>query len=310
MNKKYLALCGGVGGAKLAYGLSKTLKAENLFILVNTGDDFVLNDLHICPDLDTVIYTLAGINDRERGWGIEEETWKYLETLKKFSDDSWFQLGDKDLITHIQRSYLLKNGLTLSLTIKELCKRYKVSQSIFPMSETPVCTILDTHQGELSFQEYFVKNQCKPIIKSISFKNSENSFVPKSLKNLMDNNFFDEVIICPSNPYLSIDPILSINDIKQYLINRDFPVIAVSPIINSAAIKGPTVKIMKELGIDPTSSSIAQHYEEVIDYITVDKTDKVSHSSSQAIKYHFTDILMKTDSDKKMLAKFCINLLN
>ena len=218
MKRAILAICGGIGGAKLAFGLSKVLPPEELVFLVNTGDDFTYLNFQISPDLDTVMYTLAGVNDPKRGWGLKNETWKSLKALKEYGVDTWFQLGDKDLATHIQRTQLLEEGKKLSEVTKLLCTSLGVEHLIIPMSESPVRTLVTTDKGKLAFQEYFVKFRCKPKVKKISYIGSNTAEIPKVLKKLIDENRFSGVIICPSNPYLSIDPILSIPELKLFFI--------------------------------------------------------------------------------------------
>ena len=204
MKQKILTLCGGVGGAKLAYGLSQLTTPEEIVFLVNTGDDFIHLDLHISPDLDTVMYTLAGVNDPKKGWGVKEETWNALGSLKKYGLDTWFQLGDKDLATHIRRTQLLKEGLKLSEVTRNLSSQLGLKHNILPMSESPVQTMIQTDQGKLSFQEYFVKHKCVPKIEKIEFLGSEVAEVPTFLEELIKDDKFTAIIICPSNPYLSV----------------------------------------------------------------------------------------------------------
>ena len=309
MKQKTLVLCGGVGGAKLAYGLSKLTAPEEIVFLVNTGDDFIHLDLYISPDLDTVMYTLAGVNDPKKGWGVEEETWNALGSLKKYGLDTWFQLGDKDLATHIRRTQLLKEGLKLSEVTRNLSNQLGLKHLILPMSESPVQTILQTDQGELSFQEYFVKYKCNPKIEKIKFLGNEVAEVPTFLEKLIKDNEFTGVIICPSNPYLSVDPILSINKFRTFLLETNIPVLAVSPIIDNDSIKGPTAKIMREMKITPSVNSIAAHYEELINILVIDQKDKESQTSIGSLEYLVDSIYMKNNEDKISLAKVCLEEL-
>tara|TARA_B100000700_G_scaffold109040_1_gene123010 strand:+ start:750 stop:1691 length:942 start_codon:yes stop_codon:yes gene_type:complete len=309
MKKKILVLCGGVGGAKLAYGLSKNLYPEEVVFLVNTGDDFNHYNLYISPDLDTVMYTLAGINDPDKGWGLKDETWNNLNRLKKLGVDTWFQLGDKDLATHIKRTELINEGKLLSEVTESLCSSLDVKYKIFPMSETVVSTKVKTNQGELSFQEYFVKNKCVPKVKEIKFKGNREAVVPLYIKEQIKRNGFRGVIICPSNPFLSVDPILSIKEIKDFLIKSNIPKLAVSPIINNKSVKGPTVKIMKEMGINPSIESIVQHYEGIIDILLVDAIDKNDLPKNMDIQFNFDSILMDSEKKKISLAKTCLEKL-
>ena len=308
-SKRILALCGGVGGAKLAYGLAKILSEDELTILVNTGDDFEYLDLTICPDIDTVSYTLSDINNTKKGWGIRNESWNTLKFLTKYGAENWFQLGDKDLAVHLYRTFLLKKGMKLSEVTKLITERLKIKHNIVPMSETPVRTILYTDKGIFSFQEYFVKHKCKPVVKRIEYSGSKEAVIPKVLKDKLKINYFNGVIICPSNPYLSIDPILSIKSIKDFLIKRTFPVLAVSPFINNQAIKGPSAKIARELNDKPTNKSIINHYQGILDRLVVNYRD-YKESEYLGIKTLKTTTLMHNNKDKKELAKFCLNNLD
>jgi len=309
MKQKTLVLCGGVGGAKLAYGLSKLTAPEEIVFLVNTGDDFIHLDLYISPDLDTVMYTLAGVNDPKKGWGVEEETWNALGSLKKYGLDTWFQLGDKDLATHIRRTQLLKEGLKLSEVTRNLSSQLGLKHKILPMSESPVQTMIQTDQGKLSFQEYFVKHKCVPKIENINFLESEVAEIPTALEELIRGNKFTGVIICPSNPYLSVDPILSIDKIKTFLLETKIPILAVSPIIDNDSIKGPTAKIMEEMKIEPSVDAIAAHYSGLINILVIDKKDKGNQANISSIDYLVESIYMKNNEDKISLAKVCLEEL-
>ena len=309
MKQKILALCGGVGGAKLAYGLSQLITPEEIVFLVNTGDDFIHLDLYISPDLDTVMYTLAGVNDPNKGWGVKEETWNALGSLKKYGLDTWFQLGDKDLATHIRRTQLLKKGLKLSEVTRNLSSQLGLKHNILPMSESPVQTMIQTDQGKLSFQEYFVKHKCNPKIEKINFLGSEVAEIPTSLEEQIKDDKFTGVIICPSNPYLSVDPILSINKIRTFLLETKIPILAVSPIIDNDSIKGPTAKIMDEMNIEPSVNAIAAHYSELINILVIDQKDKDNQANIGSIHYLVDSIYMKNNEDKVSLAKVCLEEL-
>ena len=306
MQGKVLALCGGVGGAKLAYGLSKVVPPEEIVFLVNTGDDFIHFDLNISPDLDTVMYTLAELNDPKKGWGLRDETWNNLESLKEYGVDTWFQLGDKDLATHIRRTQLLKDGMKLSDITRSLSQSLGVQHIILPMSENPVQTIVKTDQGELCFQEYFVKYQCEPKVEQIKYVGNETAETPIYLKELINKNKLSGVIICPSNPYLSVDPILSIKEIKTFLLETDIPILAVSPIIDNDSIKGPTSKIMREMDIDPSVESIAQHYSGLIDVLVIDHKDTNCQPITDSMTYVADSIYMSNSEEKISLANNCI----
>ena len=232
--KNYVLLCGGVGGAKLALGFKNILSEENLAIVVNTGDDFTHLNLKICPDLDTVMYTLAGESDVSKGWGRKNETWNMLSALADMDGETWFQLGDKDLATHIQRTRLIKSGNSLSEATMKLCNSFNLHQFIFPMSDEPVETYIQTENRLLSFQEYFVKLKCEPPFTDFVFKGLDKAKFNKDIDLLS----FDEIIICPSNPYVSINPMLQLSSLQDHL--RKFPekVTVISPIVNSKSLKG------------------------------------------------------------------------
>ncbi len=306
MQSKVLVLCGGVGGAKLAYGLSKIVPPKDIVFLVNTGDDFIHFDLNISPDLDTVMYTLAELNDPKKGWGLRDETWNNLESLKEYGVDTWFQLGDKDLATHIRRTQLLKDGMKLSDITRSLSQSLGVQHIILPMSENPVQTIVKTDQGELCFQEYFVKYQCEPKVEQIKYVGNETAETSIYLKELINKNKLSGVIICPSNPYLSVDPILSIKEIKTFLLETSIPILAVSPIIANDSIKGPTSKIMREMDIDPSVESIAQHYSGLIDVLVIDHKDTNCQPITDSMTYVADSIYMSNSEEKISLANNCI----
>ncbi len=306
MKKKILVLCGGVGGAKLAYGLSKNLPPEEVIFLVNTGDDFKYLDLYISPDLDTVMYTLAGINDPDRGWGLRDETWNNLEGLKRYGVHAWFQLGDKDLATHIRRTQLLNEGKKLSKVTEILSNSLGLKYKIIPMSEDLVQTLVKTTIGDLTFQEYFVKHQCEPKVKEIVFSCKQSPKIPLYLKGLLEGGSLKGVVICPSNPYLSIDPILSIKEIRSFLVSTEIPVLAVSPIIDNDSIKGPTAKIMKEMGIKSNIESIAKHYEDLIDLLLIDRKDIDYLKLNKDKAVSVDSILMDSEEKKISLAEICL----
>jgi LPPG:FO 2-phospho-L-lactate transferase len=267
-----LALAGGVGGAKLAHGLSMRLEPEQLQIVVNTGDDFVHLGLHISPDLDTVMYWLAGVSDTTRGWGRVDETWNFIAALEKLGGPAWFRLGDRDLATHIERTRLLKDGQSLSEVTQGLCERLGVRHTIVPMSDHRVPTIVHTPDGPLDFQDYFVRLQCRPRVTKLEYKDADNAAPSPSFAGAMLRQDLEAIIICPSNPMLSIDPILALSGVRAALERRS-PVIAVSPIVGGSALKGPAAKILSELGRVPSVVEIARHYANVIDGLVIDQTD-------------------------------------
>jgi LPPG:FO 2-phospho-L-lactate transferase len=258
---KIVALAGGVGGAKLVDGLARVLPPDDLTIIVNTGDDFDHIGLRICPDLDTVCYSLAGLANPVTGWGRAEETWNAMQSLSELGGPDWFRLGDRDLGTHLKRTHLLQSGYRLSEITRHFCQAWGVGVRVLPMSDDPVSTWVESDEGDLPFQEYFVHQQCRPRVKGFRFDGIEKAEpTPGILKAIQES---DLIIICPSNPWVSIDPILMVPGIRPALLALPAskqPVIAVSPIIEGKAIKGPAAKMYSELGFHPSALSVAHHY--------------------------------------------------
>ena len=268
-----LALCGGIGGAKLALGLYRVLGPGRLTVVVNTGDDFEHLGLKISPDLDTVLYTLGGLADPERGWGRAQETWQFMGALRELGGETWFQLGDRDLAMHIQRTEWLRAGKSLSAFTAHTARQFGIGARIVPMSDSIVRTIVETSEGDLPFQSYFVGRRCEPVVKAIRFAGASEASPPAGVLDLIADSSLHATVICPSNPYLSVDPILAVPGIAAALSTARAPVIAVSPIIGGQAVKGPTAKIMAELGIAATNESIAAHYRGLIDGLVIDEDD-------------------------------------
>ena len=268
--KNYLLLCGGVGGAKLALGFKEILPPNRLGIVVNTGDDFTHLNLKICPDLDTVMYTLSGESDVAKGWGRKNETWNMLSALSELDGDTWFQLGDKDLATHIHRTKLIQSGCSLSETTSILSKLFNLPDFIYPMSNEPVETYIQTKNRLLSFQEYFVKLKCEPPVTDFVFKGLDQAEFNSSI----DLDVFEEIIICPSNPFVSINPMLQLTKLQQHLTKHPEKVTVISPIVNSNSLKGPTAKMMTELGQEVSVMSIAAFYKDFSKRIFIDTSDK------------------------------------
>lgn len=267
-----VALAGGVGGAKLAVGLAAVLPPEELTIVVNTGDDFEHLGFTICPDLDTVMYTLAHANNTKTGWGRAGEGWRFMQEMRRLGGPYWFQLGDRDLAVHVLRREALARGLPLSQVTQDLARRFGIRHAIVPMSDTPVRTRVKTAAGELAFQDYFVRLRCAPRVSGFRFAGARSARVPPALAGVM-RGCVDAVVLCPSNPYVSLAPIASVPAIGAWLRQRDFPVIAVSPIIGGAAVKGPAAKIMRELGLKPTALAVARHYGSAVDCWVIDEQD-------------------------------------
>ena len=300
-----VALAGGVGGARLAVGLAAVLPPSQLTIVVNTGDDFEHHGLTVCPDLDTVMYTLAGIANPVMGWGRAGETWNFMSALASFGGESWFRLGDRDLAVHVLRTELLHQGLTLSQITRRLTSRLGIEHTVMPMSDTPVRTRVRTSDGaELAFQDYFVRLQCKPRVSGFRFARSRVARIPPALNRAMRGEV-DAVVICPSNPYVSIAPILSLGGIREWLRKRSFPVVGVSPIIGGAAVKGPAAKMMRELGAEPTALGIARHYGNQVDGWVIDRQDENLKKAieGEGSSVLVTDTLMETRAKSASLAK-------
>ena len=306
--KKILALSGGVGGAKLCRGLDQITNKDELVIIANTGDDFLYLGFYISPDIDTLIYTLAGENNIETGWGRTDETWKAHNVMGGLGADNWFKLGDKDLEMHVYRSKEIQNGTSLTEITQKVSKIWNINSKILPMSNHSIKTIIESDIGTLSFQEYFVKKQCIPKVESITFKQKKAKASQTLLDEMNDNNL-TAIIFAPSNPYLSIDPILSLSEIKNFLRTTSTPVIAVSPVVDGQAVKGPTTKIMSELGVEPSAVSIAKHYDGLIDGLILDVLDQnlVSQVEDIGIRTKVMNTIMHNDQDKIQLAQAALD---
>ena len=308
---KIIALSGGVGGAKLCLGLHQICEPEDLYFITNTGDDFLYLGFYISPDVDTLVYTLAGVNNTKTGWGRTDETWKTHNVLGELGADNWFKLGDKDLALHLYRSKALRNGEGLTSITQDIANRFHIKATVLPMSDHMIQTVIDTNKGLLSFQEYFVKQASKPKIKSISFKSNNPEPTAEVTETLMDPDL-KGIIICPSNPYLSIDPILSIEKIRRSIAESKKPRVAVSPLINGQSVKGPTTKIMDELGLKTNVLTIAQHYKDYVDGIVIDTSDQgyIGQIESMGIHVKLSNIMMNNDDDKKRVAEDVINFID
>jgi LPPG:FO 2-phospho-L-lactate transferase len=297
-----IALSGGVGGAKLALGLSRILPPGQLLVVVNTGDDFEHLGLSISPDIDTVVYTLAGLANREVGWGRADETWSCMETLAAIGGETWFKLGDRDLAMHIERTRRLRAGESLSAITADLCVRLGVGPRVVPMSDDPVRTRLLTDSGWLDFQEYFVRNRCEPVVRELSFHGADTARPHPEFMAALADPTLEAVVICPSNPFISVEPILAVPGVRDALAHCAAPVIAVSPIIAGRAVKGPTAKMMTELGLDPTAGTVAQRYSDLLDGYVIDHADMAEVVSIDA-RVTLAQTLMTTIEDREALAK-------
>jgi LPPG:FO 2-phospho-L-lactate transferase len=304
---RIIALAGGVGGAKLVDGLARILPPEDLIIVVNTGDDFEYLGLYVCPDLDTVCYTLAGIANPHTGWGRSNETWTIMENLKSLGGPDWFQLGDQDFATHLERTRRIKEHQSLSQIVHKFCRAWGVRQTVLPMSDEIVRTIVKTDQGDLDFQEYFVKRACDPKVKGFVFHGIDTARVAPGV--LQAINESDAVVICPSNPWVSIGPILALAGIKPSLEGKE--VFAVSPIVAGNAVKGPAAKMYRELGFHPSALSVAKHYEGIATSFVLDKADAQFEEEIRGLKMrpYITETIMKTHEDRLRLAEDVLNFI-
>ena len=299
-----LALAGGVGGAKLALGLARLLPPSALTIVVNTGDDDEFHGLHVSPDLDTVTYTLAGLANPETGWGRKDETFSVLEALGELGAETWFQLGDRDLATHIRRSDLLRQGRSLSAVTAELSLRLGVRHAIVPMSDERVRTVLATDAGTMSFQEYFVKQRCEPAVQSLRFEGAETARPSPGFVEAMAKA--TAVVLCPSNPFLSVAPILSLPGVRERLALGRSPVAVVSPIISGEAVRGPAARLFEQLQGEPASAlAVARYYRGLASHFVLDERDAALKGSVEALGYAVTvaQTLMTSDEDKVGLAR-------
>jgi LPPG:FO 2-phospho-L-lactate transferase len=299
---KILALCGGVGGAKLALGLDRVLPDGALTIATNTGDDFEHLGFHIAPDLDTVLYTLAGLNNPETGWGRAGETWNFMQELGRMGGETWFQLGDKDLGTHVERTRRLRAGESLSEITADLASRLGIRARLVPMSDDKVRTLIHTADATLPFQHYFVRLRCAPEAQGFSFDGAGEARPNGEMMGLLGAADLALVVICPSNPYLSIDPILAVPGVREALARCAAPVVAVSPLVGGEAVKGPTSKIMRELGVPRTQRAIAAHYEGLIDGLVIDEAD-AAESRDLPLPVEVTRTVMKSLEDREALAR-------
>jgi LPPG:FO 2-phospho-L-lactate transferase len=301
----FIALAGGVGGAKLASGLAMQMPPEDLLVIVNTGDDFTHLGLNISPDLDTVMYWLAGLNDRDRGWGVMGETWAFMDALEQLGGPTWFRLGDHDLATHVERTRRLNEGLTLSQITEQLCTSLGVLHHIAPMSDDSTATVVESAERAIPFQEYFVRLKCEPAIHTIRFDGIAKARPSAAFASAMTSQKLEAVLICPSNPFLSIDPILALPGVRPWLRKRTVPAVAVSPIVGGAALKGPAAKLMRELGHDVSAFGIAKYYRGLIDGLVIDTIDAALAPEIEALGIRVLAIpsVMKTKSDQSSLAK-------
>lgn len=297
---KVVVLVGGVGGAKLALGLARVLPPEDLTVVVNTADDTWMYGLRICPDLDTIMYTLSDLVNKDNGWGVAGDTFQTIAAMRRYGEDAWFGLGDQDMATHILRTRWLHAGKSLTNVTGILTKKLGIHQQILPMTDAPVATIVDTKEhGEIDFQTYFVKHRWQPTVKSLRLDGIETASVTPEIETAVQQA--DALIVGPSNPWLSINPILSVPGMRELILSRDIPRVAVSPIIGSEAVKGPAAKLMVELGHVASAQAVAQYYDTLINGFVFDAADEMVDVPQEHVTKFET--LMKNDEVKVALAR-------
>jgi len=303
-----VALAGGVGGAKLADGLAAIVGRE-LTVVVNTADDFEHLDLHISPDLDTVMYTLAGLANPETGWGIAGDTWSFLDQVVRLGGPAWFRLGDRDLATHIVRSKRLRGGERLTAITLDLCRRLGIVARVLPMSDEPIRTVVETPAGPLAFQKYFVERRCEPVATGFVFEGAGSARATDEVHAALTQSGLEAIVICPSNPFVSIDPILAVTGLRDLLRARGVPIVAVSPIIAGAAVKGPAAKMMRELGLDVSAASVAAHYRGLVDGMIIDAADAdlAGRIETMGFRVQVAPTLMRSSADRRELAGVCLD---
>jgi LPPG:FO 2-phospho-L-lactate transferase len=303
MQERVLALAGGVGGAKLVLGLSRVLTPDQLTVVVNTGDDEEIHGLHISPDLDTVMYTLAGVENPATGWGRRDDTFFAMNSLEALGGEAWFRLGDADIGTHLRRTEMLRSGSSLSAVTADLCHRLGVRCSVAPMSDDRIRTIALTRDGAMSFQEYFVEHRCEPVLTGLKFDGADTATPSPALQAALQEASL--LVFCPSNPFVSIGPILAVPGVRDAIQSFSGRRIAVSPIIGGQAVKGPAAKMFAELGERSSALTVAQRYQGLCDVFVLDEVDAelVSAVSTLGVRALVAPTLMVSEQDKIELAR-------
>jgi len=297
-----VALSGGVGGAKLAHGLMRQLPGGALTVIVNTGDDFEHLGLHIAPDLDSVVYALSGLADPVKGWGRDDESWNFMAALKQLGGEDWFALGDRDLAMHVERSGRLARGATLSAVTARFCAALNIAARVLPMSDDPVRTRLETSEGTLEFQDYFVHRQCQPVVRAVEFVGAGAARPQPEALAALQRPDLRAVVICPSNPFVSVEPILAVPGLRAAIEATPAPVIAVTPIIGGKAVKGPAAKMLRELGLEVSGETVARRYAGLIDGFVLDITDPPPEPIA-GVALRRAATLMQTVGDRDGLAR-------
>lgn len=302
---RWVALSGGVGGTKLVLGLTHVLDPSALVVVANTGDDFEHLGLHVSPDLDTLTYTLAGLANRSTGWGREDESWGFMAALAALGGEDWFLLGDGDLAMHVERTRRLANGESLTAVTAHLTAQLGIATPILPMSDDPVRTMVGTADGPLAFQHYFVREKCTPAVTGFTFEGADVARPNPAFLSALDAQGLEGIVICPSNPFISIDPILALPGVRERLAASSAPVVAVSPIVGGQAIKGPTAKMMDEMGLAQTTTEVAGHYAGLLDGFVVDTVDEGASDAVRALGMEVlvTGTVMESLDDRVALAR-------
>ncbi|HCG71406.1 MAG TPA: 2-phospho-L-lactate transferase [Gammaproteobacteria bacterium] len=307
--RKILAVTGGVGGAKLAVGLAQLLGPDELMFAVNVGDDFIHLGLHISPDIDSLTYALAGQNNQELGWGRAGETWQFIETLGSLGGDDWFRLGDKDMALHMRRSLMLQNGASLSAATQEVTQRMGIAHRVIPISDDPIRTVVQSTQGDLMFQHYFVRERCEPAVHGFRFEGMANAVLNPTIAAYLAD--CDAIIICPSNPFVSVAPVIEVAGFLAA--TEQIPTIAVAPIVGGIALKGPAAKMMQELDIPTTALGVAEHYQHkyphLLNGFVIDSTDADSLPDFN-LPTIATQSVMSSLQDRIALAEACLDFFD
>ena len=307
--RKILAATGGVGGAKLAVGLAQLLGPDELMFAVNVGDDFIHLGLHISPDIDSLTYALAGQNNQELGWGRAGETWQFIETLGSLGGDDWFRLGDKDMALHMRRSLMVQNGASLSAATQEVTQRMGIAHRVIPISDDPIRTVVQSTQGDLMFQHYFVRERCEPAVHGFRFEGMANAVLNPTIAAYLAD--CDAIIICPSNPFVSVAPVIEVAGFLAA--TEQIPTIAVAPIVGGIALKGPAAKMMQELDIPTTALGVAEHYQHkyphLLNGFVIDSTDADSLPDFN-LPTIATQSVMSSLQDRIALAEACLDFFD
>jgi LPPG:FO 2-phospho-L-lactate transferase len=305
MTGRVTVLTGGVGGAKLALGLCHAMPAEDVTAIINTGDDFTHLGLAVSPDIDTLLYTLSGKSNPIQGWGRANETWGFMDAVRSLGGEDWFALGDADLALHVLRTQRLRKGDALSTIIADFASSWGIKARLLPMTDDTVATRVVTDEGELDFQHYFVKRRCAPTVRAIRFVGAAEAQPAAGVIEALRDERTKAILLAPSNPFLSVDPILSVPAIRQALLETHIPVVAVSPLVGGDSVKGPTAKIMREMRLQVSAETISRHYGALLDAVWIDSRDPPEQLE---LRHARADTLMKTLEDRVRVARAALDL--